>query len=88
MNNEAINDLNNELLEVMNDRGTLASYLMSLSSKLTSPENTSQYKLVRDYNSNRVNDLLIKNTKPITLHNNLLTLRDTGRVFELKEKDN
>ena len=43
-----------------------------------------QFKLVKDYNSNRVNDLLIKNTKPIILHNNFLTLRDSGKVFELK----
>ena len=28
--------------------------------------------------------MLKKNTIPITLHNNLLTFRDTGRVFELK----
>ena len=28
--------------------------------------------------------MLIKNTIPITLHNNLLTFRDTGKVFELK----
>ena len=68
----------------MNDRGILASYLVSRLSKITNPENTSQFKLVKDHNSNRVNDFLIKNTIPIILHNNLLTFRDTGRVFELK----
>ena len=68
----------------MNDRGILASYLMSPLSKITNPENSTQFKLVIDSSSNRVNDLLIHNTIPITLHNNLLTFRDSGKAFELK----
>ena len=68
----------------MNDRGILASYLMSPLSKIINPENASQFKLVKDSNSNRVTDLLIHNTIPITLYNNILTFRDTGREFELK----
>ena len=83
-NNQTIEILNNKLPEIMNDRGLLASYLMSPLSKITNPENTTQYKLVKDLNSNRVNDLLIKNTIPITLYNNMLTFRDTGRDFKLK----
>ena len=83
-NNQALENLNNQLLEIMNDRGILASYLMSPLSKITNPENTTQFKLVKDSNSNRVNDLLIKNTIPITLQDNLLTFRDTNKVFELK----
>ena len=83
-NSEAIGNLNNKLLELMNDRGILAFYLMSPLSKITNPENTSQFKLVKGHNSNRVNDLLIKNTIPITLYNNLLTFRDTGKELELK----
>ena len=83
-NNQAIENLNNKLLEIMNDRGILATYLMSPLSKITNPENITQFKLVKDSNSNRVNDLLIHNTKPITLYNNILTFRDTGREFELK----
>ena len=68
----------------MNDRGILASYLMSPLSKLTNPENATQFKLVKDSNSNRVNDLKINKTIPITLYNNMLTFRDTGKEFELK----
>ena len=83
-NNQATENLNNKLLELMNDRGILAAYLMSHLSKITNPENTSQFKLVKDHNSIRVNDLLIKNTKPNILYNNLLTFHDTGRVFQLK----
>ena len=57
---------------------------MSPLSKITNPENTTQFGLVEDSSSNSVNDLLIKNTIPITLHDNLLAFRDTGKVFELK----
>ena len=83
-NNLALENLNNKLLEIMNDRGILATYLMSPLSKITNPENTTQFKLEKDPSSNRVNDLRIHNSIPITLHNNLLTFRDSGKVFELK----
>ena len=83
-NNEAIGKLNNKLLEIMNDRGILASYLMSPLSRITNPENASQFKLVKDSSSNRVNDLKINKTIPITLYGNMLTFRDTNKQFELK----
>ena len=82
-NNQALQNLNNKLLEILNDRGILATYLMFLSSKITNPENSSKFKLVEDHNSNRVNDLLKKNTIPKNLYGNILTLRDTGKEFEL-----
>ena len=68
----------------MNDKGIIAPFLPSPSSRITNPENTSHFKLVKDHNSNRVNDLLTKKTKAISLHDNLLTIRDTGKIFELK----
>ena len=83
-NNQAIENLKNELLEIKNDRGILPSYLMSPLSKIINPENSSQFRLVKDSNSNRVNELKINKTIPITLHDNLLTFRDTNKVFELK----
>ena len=83
-NNQAIENLNDKLLEIMNDRGILASYLMSLLSKITNPENSNQFKLVKDSSSNRVNDLKIHNSTPITLYGNMLTFRDTNKQFELK----
>ena len=83
-NNLAIENINNNLLEIMNDRGILATYLMSPLSKITNPENTSQFRLEKNHNSNRVNDLLMKNKIPITLYGNILTFRDTGKEFELK----
>ena len=83
-NNRIIENLNNNLLEIMNDRGILATYLMSPLSRITNPENTSQFKLVKDPSSNRVNDLKIHNSIPITLYGNMLTFRDTNKQFELK----
>ena len=85
-NNEAIENLNNKLLEIMNDRGILASYSMSPLSKITNPEISTQFKLLKDSTSNRVSDLKMNNLIPIILHNNLLTFRDSGKVFELKEE--
>ena len=83
-NNKAMSDLNEKILELMNDRDIIASYLMFPLSKITNPENSTQFKLVDDSTSNRVNDLKINNSKPITLNNNLLTFRDTNKQFELK----
>ena len=83
-NNLAIENINNNLLEIMNDRGILATYLMSPLSRITNPDNASQFRLVKDSSSNRVNDLKINTTIPITLYGNMLTFRDTNKQFELK----
>ena len=68
----------------MNDRGIIAAFLLSILSKFTNPENTTHFKLIKDHNSKKVNDLLIHKTIPVTLYINLLTIRDTGTQFELK----
>ena len=83
-NNLAIENINNNLLEIMNDRGILAAYLMTPLSKIFNPENTCQFKSVKDSSSNRVNDLKINKTIPVTLYGNMLTFRDTNKQFELK----
>ena len=83
-NNLVIENINIILLELMTDRGILATYLMSPLSRITNLDNTSQFRLVKDHNSNRVNDLLMKNKIPITLYGNMLTFRDTNKQFELK----
>ena len=51
---------------------------------ITNPEKSSQFKLVKDPSSNRVNDLKINKTIPITLYGNMLTFRDTNKQFELE----
>ena len=82
-NNQTLENLNNKLLEKMNVRGILATSFLSFFSKITNLESSSQFKL-KDSISNRVNDLKINKTKPITLYNNLSTFRDTGKEIELK----
>ena len=56
-NNKAIENLNNKLLEIIIDKGILASYLMSPLSKINNPENFTRFKLVKDHISSIVNDL-------------------------------
>ena len=58
--------------------------MLSSLSKITNPENTSQFKLVKDSNSDGVKNLLLHSSIPITLYDNLLSFRDKGRVYELK----
>ena len=82
-NNKALTTLNHKLLEIRNDRGIKASYLLSHLSKFTNLENTIQLKLVKDSNSNWVNDLLIHNTIPVALYDNLLKFCDTNEEFKL-----
>ena len=81
-NNQTIENLNSKLLEILINRGILATYLMSPLSKNTNSENSSQFELVEVSNSNRVIVLKINKTIPITLYNNLLTFCDTGKEFE------
>ena len=57
---------------------------MSFLSKTTNPEHTIQFKLVEGYNSNRVNDLLIKKTKPDALKDNLSKIPFRAKEFELE----
>ena len=81
-NNKSLSNVNNKLLEIMNDRGILASYLLSPLSKITNVEKTSQFKLVKDPQSSRFNDLLIEKTKPGTIYNILLILT---KIWNYKE---
>ena len=46
-NNQALDNSKNKLLEKMNDRGIIASFLLSPLSKISSPETTFQFKLVK-----------------------------------------
>ena len=57
---------------------------MSPQSKITNRENFTQFKQLKKRSSDRVNAMLIKNTKLITLHDSLLTLHDSGKEFESK----
>ena len=83
-NDKALVNSNDKLLELLNDRCIIESFVLSPLSKTTKPEHTSQFKLVEDPDSNSVNDLLIKKTKANTLYKKLLTFRDSNKKFELR----
>ena len=55
--------------------------MSSLLFKNTNPEHAGQ--LVNGLSSNRANGLLINKTITVTLYNNLLTFRDTGKKLAL-----
>ena len=59
-NNKALVILNDNFSETLNDGGIINSCFLSLLFKNTDPHHKSQYILVNDPDSNRVNDLLIK----------------------------
>ena len=85
-NNRALENLNNKFLEILNGRGILASYLMSPLSKINNPANINQFKLVDDPNSQGVINLLKNKTIPVTLYNNLLTIRDTDKKVSITRR--
>ena len=66
----------------MNGSIILGSYLLSPLSKNVNPDHSSLFKLVKDPDSNRVNDLLINKTIPDNLYNNFLPFLDTNKNFE------
>ena len=57
---------------------------MSPPHKITNFESSSQMKLVKRSQRNKVNDLLINKTTQGTLYNNLLSFCDTEKKFELQ----
>ena len=52
-NSKALANSNDKLSELRNDRGILAPYSLSLLSKVTNSEHTSQFKLVTDPDSHK-----------------------------------
>ena len=82
-NNKTIENLNEKILELMNDKGLISPYLTSSLVNLFKPENKSQFKLKKDLNSSKINDFLINESIPITLFSNMLIFRDSNKSFKL-----
>ena len=83
-NNKAIENLNEKILELMNEKGILASYLTSSLVEVFQKDNKSQFRLRQDPNSNKLNDFLINGTVPVTIVSNMITFRDTDKNFKLE----
>ena len=82
-NNKAIEKLNERILELMNDKGLIAPYSTSSLVNLFKPESKSQFRIKKDLNSTKMNDLLINEGIPVTLFSNMITFRDSNKSFKL-----
>ena len=82
-NNEAIENLNERILELMNDKGMIAPHLASSLVNLFEPEKKSQFRFKKDLNSTKMNDFPINEGLPITLVSKMLVFRDSNESFKL-----
>ena len=78
--NKAIENLNEKVLESKNDKGLIDSSIL----EVLKSDNKGQFRLTKDPNSTKPNDLLINEKVPVTIFNNMLTFRDTNKVFILE----
>ena len=83
INNKAIENINEKVLEWMSDKGMIAPYLASPLVNLFKPENKSQFRLKKDLNSTKMNDFLINEGIPVTIISNMITFRDSKKSFKL-----
>ena len=83
-NNKAIENLNEKILEMMNDRGMIAPYLTTSLLEVFKKDNKSQFRLKKDPNSTKLNDFLIHGTIPVTIFSNMIVFRDSNKTFKLE----
>ena len=83
-NNKAIENLNEKILELMDEKGMIASYLTSSLIEVFKKGNKSQFRLRKDPDSTKLNDFLIHGKIPVTIFSNMITFRDTDKTFRLE----
>ena len=83
-NNKAIENLNEKILELMDDKGLIAPYLVSSLVEVFKKDNKSQFRLRKDPNSTKMNDFLIHGTIPVTIFSDMITFRDSNKSFRLE----
>ena len=83
-NNKAIENLNEKILELMDEKGMIASYLTSSLVEVFKKDNKSQFRLRKDPDSTKLNDFLIHGKIPVTIFSNMITFRDTDKTFRLE----
>ena len=79
-NNKAVENLNEKVLESMNDKGLIDSSLI----EVIKSDNKGQFRLTKDPNSTKTNDFLINEKVPVTIFSNMLTFRNTKKVFKIE----
>ena len=83
-NNKAIENLNEKILELMDDKGLIAPYLTTSLVEVFKKDNKSQFRLRKDPNSTKMNDFLIHGTIPVTIFSNMITFRDSNKTFRVE----
>ena len=78
-NNKAIDNLNEKISELMNDKGMIAPFLASSLVEVFKSDNKSQFRLRKDPDSTKMNDFLIHGKKPVTIFSNMITFRDSKK---------
>ena len=68
---------------MMDNKGMIAPYLASSLFIPFKPEYKSQFRLIKDLNSTKMNDFLMNEGIPVTLYSNMLTFRDSYKSFKL-----
>ena len=61
----------------------IAPFLASTSVNLLKPENKGQLKLIKDFNSRKMNDFLIQRNIQVNLCSDMLTFGDSNKSFKL-----
>ena len=82
-NNKAIENLNERILELVNDKGLIAPYLTTSLVNLFKLENNSQFRFKKDLNSTMVKDFLINEGIPVTFFSKMITFRDSIKSFKI-----
>ena len=83
-NNKAIENLNDKILELMNDKGKIAPFLASSLVEVFKSDNKSQFRLREDPDSTEINDFLIHGNIPVTIFSKMITFRDSKKTFKLE----
>ena len=83
-NKKAIENLNEKSLELMDEKGMIAPYLVSSLSNVFNLANKSQFRLRKDPNSTKINDFLIHRGIPVSLVSILIIFRDSNKSFKLE----
>ena len=83
-NNKAIENLNEKILELLNDKGMIAPYLASSMVEVFKRVDKSQFRLRKYPNSTKMNDFLIHGTVPGTIISDMIVFRDSNKSFRLE----
>ena len=83
-NNKVIENINEKILELMNDKGMIAPYLASSLVEVFKKDNKSQFRLRKDPNSTKMNDFSIHGTVPVTIFGDMKVFRDSNKSSRLE----